>query len=277
MLPEKVELRVPGGRKGATDLAFRGAARCALCALGLARLGREAPPNTAEVGATELGFLAWLRFLSRSELEAKEAELSRYQAAARRAKLLSYGSWRSQHSSERRLGLRLSVAMLPWGTLSGALGAVVEVPMLERPPAVAAGGVGSETRARSWQTPPLPSHAPRLVGLEGCPGGLAIRRGLPLLSLSLSRSLSLSLSPSPPYLCLAFSSFQVQAQVARACGLERAEATEAASVHRHRTAAIIGGQCIQLQLMHAEPLLAFLHLVLSFYQAAYKKTLAKNM
>ncbi|OLP82692.1 hypothetical protein AK812_SmicGene36621 [Symbiodinium microadriaticum] len=137
--------------------------------------------------------------LSRSELEAKEAELSRYQAAARRAKLLSYGSWRSQHSSERRLGSRLSVwAMLPWGTLSGALGAVVEVPMLERPPAVAAGGVGSETRARSWQTPPLPSHAPRLVGL-------------------------------------------VQAQVARACGLERAEATEAASVHRHRTAAIIGG------------------------------------
>ncbi|CAE7434435.1 unnamed protein product [Symbiodinium sp. CCMP2456] len=81
--------------------------------------------------------------------------------------------------------------------------------MLERPPAVAAGGVGSETRARSWQTPPLPSHAPRLVGLEGCPGGLAIRR--------------------------------VQAQVARACGLERAEATETASAHRHRTAGIIGG------------------------------------
>ena len=178
--------------------------------------------------------------------------------------------------------------------------------MLERPPAVAAGGAGSETRARSWQTPPLSSHAPRLVGLEGCPGGLAIHRGLPpvfsplclppslprslslppslprslslslslarslarslslslalspALSLSLSRSLSLSLSLalSPALslslalsLALALSAFQVQAQVARACGLERAEATEAASAHRRRIATVIGRPCIQLQHM----------------------------
>ena len=49
----------------------------------------------------------WFKLLfCRSELEAKESQLSQYQATARRTKLLSYGNWlaASQRLQEHRLG-----------------------------------------------------------------------------------------------------------------------------------------------------------------------------